>query len=263
MTRPQLVLDLTSSADGSEATVESEALPKTNPHAVVITSPPPSPTAMQRWTPGSMSSVAALVPNMTSYSPDASEQGLVGAALAKLRRSGPRTMARIGVIGMSEVRAALRMDLGVLVKILIELDLHDLRRFRPKRIVLAASITDVALAAANRPFFESYCRYARKKLGAEPWVETWNPGHLLRSMREWRTEVAGVVSPLNRLGHMMHPDIETSLHEIRRAPMAIWARDVTADGAIDLEEGMAFAESVGAQAVIVPGLRAVPASAGG
>jgi hypothetical protein len=161
-------------------------------------------------------------------------------------------MARVGLIGAKEARGVLRMDLAVLLKLLIELDWHTLRRFKPSRTVLAASITDVALAAGNRRFFESYVRHSRKRLRTEPWLETWNPGHLLRRVREWETEVKGILTPLNPRGYMMRPDLETCLEEIRRTTVAIWARDVIAGGSIEFSEGFAFAESLGAKAVLVP-----------
>jgi hypothetical protein len=56
---------------------------------------------------------------------------------------------------------------------------------------------------------------------------------------------------VNPRGYMMRPDLETCLDEMRRSKVAIWARDVTAAGSLDFEEGFAFAESVGAQAVVV------------
>jgi hypothetical protein len=265
VSRPGLVLDLSEGPDGpasdgpasdgvgpvTSAVLDSVGGSPSRPTGIIVTNPVRSMPTLQP----SVTQIAALVPNMVAYSQDAAEQGLMGAAIARLRRSGPRTMARVGVIGATEARGVLRMDLAVLTKILIELDLHGLRRLRPGRVVLAASITDVALAAGNRSFFESYCRHARKRLRAEPWLETWNAGHLLRSIREWDVGVAGILTPLNPRGYMMRPDLETCLDEIHRAKVGIWARDVTAGGSLGFAEGFAFAESMGAQAVVVrPGV---------
>jgi hypothetical protein len=253
VTGPGFVLDLTNHSDGSGSNGEQAGADLSAPEALLMSAPPPS-WVVGRWDP--MPPVATLVPNMTAYSHEASEQGLAGAALGKLKRAGPRTIARVGTIGMADPLAALRMELGVLVKVLLELDLHDFRRYRPQRLVLAGALTDLALAADNGPFFRSFCRHVQKKLHVEPWLETWNAGHLLRRIREWGIPVAGVVTPLNPRGYMMRPTLETCLDEMRSTNVAIWARDITADGAVGFDEGVAFAESLGVKAVVIPGLPA-------
>lgn len=256
MTRPDLVLDFSEGPNevgldpagfGTPTTQDGARISDLRPAGIIVTNPPRSASTLEP----PITQVAALVPNMVAYSQDAAEQGLMGAAIGRLKRSGPRTMARVGMVGATAPRDVLRMDLAVLTKMLIELDLQGLRRLRPGRVVLAASITDVALAARNRSFFDSYVRYARKRLHAQPWLETSNSGHLLRSVREWHLDVAGILTPLNPRGYMMRPDLETCLDELRRTDVAIWARDVTAAGSLDFEEGFAFAGSVGAEAVVV------------
>lgn len=198
----------------------------------------------------SLPEVVAVVPNMAEYVRDASDHGLMGAALVRLRRADRPALARVAWVSLTSVLGLVVQDVKTMLRLLLELELASLRRFRPKRIVLAAGLTDLALAAGNRAFFDAFCLHVRRFHGAEPCVETQNLGHLLRRFREWGPAIAAVLAPLNVRGYGMRPDLQTCLDELLPSGPAVWARDVTAGGTLCFGEGLRFAEGRGARAVV-------------
>jgi hypothetical protein len=244
--KPHVVADLTA-AEGTEA--PREWLARLSSRGLELSAFLVAPAARVPEQPGVP--LAALVPDTASYVRDAADGGLVGAAIARLRRAGPWTLARLGAIGLRHPIAAARKDFAVVAPILAELELSRLERVRPGRIVLAAAVTDLALAAGNRGLFASFIHHVRARRRAQAWFETANAGHLLQQVRRWRLEPDGVLMPLNAKGHGMKPDLATCLEEIRSTQAGIWARDITAGGTLGLDEALGFVESIGVEAVSV------------
>jgi hypothetical protein len=197
--------------------------------------------------------VAALVPDMEAWVRDASDRGMVGAAMARARSAGLRGLVRAARVGLPLARRILAGDPAAAIPVLLELELSQLGGLRPDRLVLAAGITDLAVGTGDASMIASYARYARRRVKAEAWVETRNLGHLLRMLRRRGLEIDGVVTALNPKGLGMKPDLASCLDELGRTTVRIWARDVTAGGAVSHREGMAFAAALGAAAVITDG----------
>ena len=193
--------------------------------------------------------IYALLPNMPEYVRDSSDLGLVGAALKRLKRASPLTLARLGLTGLTHSLAVLKSDLTGMVPLLLELEAAALGAADLRAVVLAAPLTDLALAGRHRAFFEHYCGFVRSRFGAAGF-ETHNLGHLLRRLREWGVRPDLVVGPVNPCGLLMKPDAETLLAELRTAQVPVLAKEVRAAGTVPLLEGARFALDHGAHGVV-------------
>jgi hypothetical protein len=136
-----------------------------------------------------------------------------------------------------------------MVPLLLELEVAALGAADLRAVVLAAPLTDLALAGRHRAFFEHYCGFVRGRFGAAGF-ETHNLGHLLLRLREWGVRPDLVVGPVNPRGLMMKPDAETLLAELRTAQVPVLAKEVRAAGTVPLLEGARFALDHGAHGVV-------------
>jgi hypothetical protein len=193
--------------------------------------------------------IYALLPNVPAYVRDSSDLGLVGAAMKRLQRAGPLTLARVGLTGLTHWLAVLRSDLRGLVPILLELEAASLGSVDLRGVVLAAPLTDLALAGGHRAFFEYYCRFVRGRFGGAG-LETHNLGHLLSRLRQWGIRPDLVIGPVNPRGLLMKPDSATLLDELRAADVPVLAKELRAAATVPLLEGARFARRQGAHGVV-------------
>ena len=193
--------------------------------------------------------IYALLPNVPEYVRDSSDLGLFGAALKRVQRTGPPGLARLGFTGLTHWLAVLKGDLSGMVPLLLELEAAALGAVDLRAVVLAAPVTDLALAGGHRRFFEHCCRFVRGRFGVAGF-ETHNLGHLLRRLREWDVKPDLVVGPVNSRGLMMKPDPKTLLLELRTAQAPVLAKEVRAAGTVPLLEGARFALDHGAHGVV-------------
>ena len=192
----------------------------------------------------------ALLPNIPEYVRDSSDLGLVGAALKRVRRASPPTLARLGITGLSHALAVLQSDFTGMVPLLIELEAAALDARDLRAVVLAAPLTDLALAGRHRAFFEHYGAFVRGRFGAAAGFETHNLGHLLTRLREWGITPDLVVGPINPLGLLMKPSPDELLEALRASKVPVLAKEVRAAGAVPLVEGARYALDHGAHGVV-------------
>jgi len=193
--------------------------------------------------------IFGLLPNVPEYVRDSSDLGLVGAALKRVKRASPLTITRLGLTGLTHSLAVLKSDFSGMVPLLLELEAAALDATDLRAVVLAAPLTDLALAGRHRAFFEHYCAFVRGRFGAAGF-ETHNLGHLLRRFREWGVQPDLVVGPVNPRGLLMKPDPEALLAELRAARVPVLAKEVRAGGTVPLLEGARFALDHGAHGVV-------------
>jgi hypothetical protein len=194
--------------------------------------------------------IYALLPNVPEYVRDSSDLGLVGAALKRVRRAGPLTLARLGVTGLTHALAVLKSDFTGMVPLLLELEAAALGARDLRAVVLAAPLTDLALAGRHRRFFEHYGRFVRARFGAAAGFETHNLGHLLVRLREWGIAPDLVVGPVNPRGLLMKPSPEELLAALRDTGIPVLAKEVRAAGTVSLLDGARFAFEHGARGVV-------------
>lgn len=178
-----------------------------------------------------------------SWLADASGHGLHGA--------GPAARARLVLRSLGQTPAPLTGSLYARVAALIELGIAALPARALCGIAVAAPITDLALAAGNRTFFERTCGFARGSLHAAAGFETNNLGLLLARLEEWGVAPDLVVGPVNPRGWRMKPDPAAVLAALARGVVPVVAKELCAAGTVALDEGVAFARAHGAHGVTI------------
>jgi hypothetical protein len=193
----------------------------------------------------------ALLPNVPAYVRDSSEAGLVGAAIKRVKGASPGTLVRLGLTGMQHALGVVGGDFASMVPLLLELESAALGAAALEGVVVAAPITDLALAGRNRRFFAHLTAFIRARFAAKAGFETHNVGHLLRALREWGIEPDVVIGPMNPSGFMMKPTPARALEEISIAELPVLAKELTAGGTLGLGASAAWALERGAHGLVV------------
>lgn len=194
--------------------------------------------------------VYALLPNVPEYVRDSSERGLVGAAMKRVGRASLGARMRLGWTGMTHALGVLGNDFAALVPLLFELESAWLEPRELKGVVLAAPLTDLALAGKHRRFFERYVRFARGRFGGAAAFETHNLGHLLAALREWGVQPDFVIGPVNPRGLMMKPTPAAVLEELAKTEVTVLAKELRAGCSVPLVEGARYALAHGAKGLV-------------
>ncbi len=192
----------------------------------------------------------ALLPNVPEYVRDSSEHGLAGTAMKRVARAGLGARLRLTWTGLTRARGVLRSDFAALVPLLLEL---ESARFEPRElrgVVLAAPITDLALAGKHRAFFEQTVRFVHRRFRSSVAFQTHNLGHLLAALGEWGVRPDFVVGPVNPRGLMMKPTPQAVEAELARTEIAVLAKELRAGGAVPLIEGARYALAKGAKGLV-------------
>lgn len=138
-----------------------------------------------------------------------------------------------------------RGDLLARLPVLIETELSRIPSRDVKGVVLDAWLTDLALAAGHRRFFESYARVVHR-FRAVAGLETHNLGVLLARLREWEARPDFVIGPLNPAGLMMKPSATETLDELARTAVPVIAEELRAGGVNGLADASRWAVDHGA-----------------
>ena len=188
----------------------------------------------------------AVVPALGEYERQELAPGLEEAIRLAHVRAGAG--ARLRAALAASLRPAGLFD-GSFVRrlpVLAELELDAAPRGTLRGVVLDAWFTDLALAAGNRPLFERFSRYVRRRFRAAAGYETRNLGLLLARLREWGVRPDFVLGPVNASGLMMKPSPAELLVELARTEIPVVARELCAGGVDPLEHGARFARERGA-----------------
>jgi len=194
--------------------------------------------------------IYGLLPNVPEYVRDSSDVGLVGAALKRVKRASPATLVRLGITGSSHVLGVLGSDFAAMMPILLELEAASLGAKDLRGIVVAAPITDLALAGKHRGFFAHLVKFIHGRFRAQAGFETHNLGHLLRMLREWDVRPDLVIGPVNPRGLLMKPSPEEVLAELKKAIVPVLAKELRAGGTVTLAEGAAYARAAGVHGLV-------------
>lgn len=173
--------------------------------------------------------VLPVIPNVLGYVREATEHGLAGAGLRRLARVGPLGFARAGLAGALHTPQVLRKDFPTLLSILYELEMGEMRRFRPPAVFLHHQMTDLALAFANPKVFRMFARIMRRRYGTEPALATSNFPALARFLRRWRVPIDMVAAPVNPEARLMPGGVEETLRAAREGCFYLVADKVAPD----------------------------------
>jgi len=146
----------------------------------------------------------------------------------------------------SHVLPLMRRDFAALVRLRIEAEAGRITRRALASVVVAAGVTDLALAAGNRRFFAKLVRFVHGRFRVRAAFETLNLGLLLARLREWEVHPDFVVGPVNPRGVMMKPSPAATLDEMARSQLPVVATQLRATGLSTLDEGARFALDHGA-----------------
>ncbi len=145
--------------------------------------------------------------------------------------------AGLSLASLALAPAALAGDLAAHVATRCEREAPGMGARAWAGMLLAAPVTDLALAAGHAKFFERMVRYGRARFGGVAGFETANLGFLLARLGEWGIAPDFVKGPVNARGYGMKPDPDTVLDAIENASIPVIASDVRAGGTIPLDEG--------------------------
>jgi hypothetical protein len=158
------------------------------------------------------------------------------------RQAGAGARLRLSVGSVFRPAFLFRGNLRLRLPLLLDLEIARARlRKNVRGVVLDAWLTDLALAAGNRRFFQSYCRFVRRRFRAAAGFETYNLGVFLARLREWDLQPDFVVGPLNPYGLMMKPSAPVVMDELAQTRVAVVARELRAGGVGSLADGARFA----------------------
>jgi len=171
--------------------------------------------------------------------------------VASARRGAPiggRMSARFAAL--LRLPGLMRGDWSALIPVLLELETARLARGELAGLVLAADLTDVALAAGNARFFTRFTDYVWRRFRVPAGLETRNLGWMLSRLDEWKVAPDFVVGPMNPSGLGMKPTAAETIAAVERSNVAVLACELRAGGRVPLAEGAAFARAHGARGLV-------------
>lgn len=169
------------------------------------------------------------------------EPGLDGWSPAVQRSIGPITQLRLAWTELAH--SAAPADLTARVARTLEIEAALLPRHGLRAVVLAAEVTDFALAAGHRAFFARTLRFVRSRFGVAAGLETGNLALLLARLAEWSVAPDFVVAPLNPSGLRMKPSTAEVLAALASSKIPVVATELRAGGGCALGEGVRYARA--------------------
>lgn len=185
--------------------------------------------------------IYAVLPALSPQAYRMLEPGVEPLITRARRDAGLAGRLRMNLTGFLRLSAFRHGDFAARVPVLLEAGASLLPRRGVAGIVIAAPLTDAALAGGHRAFFESLPRFVRARFQAASGFETRNPGQLLKRLREWGVAPDFIVGPVNPRGLGMKPRPVETLAELARGGVPFIATELRAGGLCNLEEGARYA----------------------
>lgn len=189
----------------------------------------------------------AVLPALRPQDLDTLDPGVEPLLARAGRAASLGTRLRMGWTGLARLSAFRRGDFAARLPVLFEAQARALPARGLRGVVLAAPLTDLALAGGHRRFFTGFARYVHGRFHAAAGFETGHPGLLLARLREWGATPDFVVGPLNPAGLGMKPAPGETLAELAHGIIPFVASELRAAGACTLEEGARYAREHKAQ----------------
>jgi hypothetical protein len=189
--------------------------------------------------------VNAVVPNMRAYLRDASDYGVVGAALQRFRCLGLLDQARIALHNLPRAPRVLARDFATGVLVMVEMELARLRRLTPTYGVLNASVTDLALALDQRRLIADFVALTERAYGLRSALATYNYGILVERLGAWGVRPGAVLAPFNPRGYLMNPSRQECEWLLKGSPIDVVATHVEVDGLVGLPEAVEYLSGLG------------------
>jgi hypothetical protein len=152
--------------------------------------------------------VWALVPHVAGYVREVTDYGLFGAGWRRLRRINPLSGGRMFIQGLRNAPGVLRRDFPTLLALLLELEMANFRKARPKVVFLHPQMTDLLLAMGHGAALKTTVERIRRGFGAAAGLATYNAGTLLPRLAEGGVDAEILLTALHPQGYGMRPDQE-------------------------------------------------------
>lgn len=195
--------------------------------------------------------VSPLVPNMRAYLRDASDYGVVGAALQRFLRLPVHDKARIALHQVPRALHVLRRDFATGVLVMVEMELARFRPYRPASVFLNASVTDLALALDNVRLVREFVRLCERTYGLPAGLATYNYGILVERLGAWGVRPGVIAAPFNPRGYLMNPSQEGCERTVRTSGVPVLATHTEVDGLVAQAEALAYLDGLGIRRAVV------------
>jgi len=184
--------------------------------------------------------VHPMVPNMRAYLRDASEHGVVGAALQRYHRLVVADKLRVATHHLGRVFKAARRDFPTGVLIMADMELVHFRRFGASMAFLNASVTDLVLAMDDPRLIREFLRLTQRTYGLEGGLATYNLGVLAERLQAWKIRPAVIAAPFNARGYLMNPSIEQCERALDLLQASVLATHIEVDGLVQRQEAIDY-----------------------
>lgn len=195
--------------------------------------------------------VESIVPNMRSYLRDASDHGVVGAALHRVLGLPLADKARIALHHVPRAARVLARDFATGVLVIVEMELARFRYLGASSVLLNASVTDLALALDNDRLVRDFVRLAGRTYGCEAGLATYNFGVLVERLETWGVRPDLVAAPFNPRGYLMNPSKEECERALKTAPLDVMATHVEVDGLVARPDALEYLRGLGIRRAMV------------
>jgi hypothetical protein len=192
-----------------------------------------------------------IVPNMQAYMRDASEHGVVGAAVARFRRLGLVAQARLALRHVRRAPQAAARDFATGLLVLVDMELARVRRLGPVGVLLNPSVTDLVLALDVPALLRDFVRLAERSYGLEAALGTYNYGTLVPRLAAWGIRPGAIAAPFNPRGYLMNPSRAVCEATAKGPGPAVVATHLEVDGLVSFEAAIEYGAGLGIRRAVV------------
>lgn len=185
------------------------------------------------------------VPNMRAYLRDASEHGVVGAALQRYFHLPLLDKARIVLHNFRRALGVVRRDFATGLLIMVDMELVRFRRYGAAAAFLNASVTDLVLALDDPRLLREFIRLVRRTYGLEAGLATYNYGVLVERLQAWRVVPDVIVAPFNPRGYLMNPSKERCERALQASQIPVLATHIEVDGLVERQDAIDYIRGLG------------------
>jgi hypothetical protein len=150
----------------------------------------------------------ALVPNARGMIREATEHGMIGAGVRRVRRLGPLAIARLGIAHLADGPGVLRRDFPTMLRVLNGVESGEAIRLGAAALILSPQMTDLALAMDHAAILRDFVRRVERR-GLAAGLATNNPAALAARLEEFPDAPAArgrrFVVPLNARKQVARP----------------------------------------------------------
>jgi len=182
-----------------------------------------------------------IIPEVQGYVLKINEQGMVKTLTDILSQAGIRTKIKFltkGGIGI------LRKDLSELIKIIIDVELLQLKNTKIKSIFLSDAITDLALALGMKNVFQIFQSHVENNYNVQAGFVTKNFPRLIDRFKEWNLSFPIVMTSFNKAGFQMNPSKDECEQYLQNYDVDVIAMSVLAAGFLKIDDAFEYISSL-------------------